>query len=144
MQRLSHSSKILEPSKNLFLQIDVLQFFDGGITEHSLKGGIDPQETSLIVGLIDPVRSIFDHGPKTRFRHTQRLHSSFPLRNVAIHDNHLFRHTTRRRDNSRRGFEDSPRSVLVAHSVLQCSTNAREPSFECRVLYPLAIFWMDL
>src|SRR5579859_2762144 len=144
MQCLLHASKILKPSENLPLQVDVLQFIGRGITEHPLKGRIDAQKTPLIIGLIDTVRSIFDYGTKTRFRYAQRLHGSFPLRNVAIYNDHFFGHATRRRDSSCSGFEHSPRPVLVAHSVLQSPSNSRTPRFKGSLPHPLAVFWMDL
>src|SRR5258708_33306053 len=127
MQCLSHSSIILKSSKNLLLQVDVLQFIGVGIAEHPLEGGIDAQETPLLIGLIDPVGSIFDYGAKTRLRYAKGLLGSFPLRNVAIYDDHFFGYAAHRRDNSGSGFEHPPGPVLVAHSVLQSPSNSGTP-----------------
>src|SRR5579863_86934 len=144
MQCFSHSSKILKTSKNLSLEVDVLQFIRAGVTEHSLKSRIYAQKTPLIVGLIDAIGSIFDYGTKTRFRYAQRLHGPSPLRNVAIYNHHFFGDATRRRDDSCSRFEHSPGPILMAHSVLQSLPNSRTPRFKGSLPHPLAVFWMDL
>src|SRR5262245_5528562 len=87
---------------------------------------------------------MFDHRPKTSLGSSKRFYRVTSVRHVTVDDHKFFGGTFPRKNQTGRRLDDSPRTVFVAHPILDHVSTAGAPRFFGGAPYQLHVVRMYL